>query len=34
VGGGLTWVAARALSDAATAVRGGDLSSLSARNPL
>jgi 2-methylisocitrate lyase-like PEP mutase family enzyme len=35
VGGGLTWVAARALADAATAIRDhGDLSSLAARVPL
>jgi 2-methylisocitrate lyase-like PEP mutase family enzyme len=35
VGGGLTWVAARALVDAATAIRDeGDFSSLAARLPL
>ena len=35
VGGGLTWVAARALAEAATAIRDdGDFSSLSARLPL
>ncbi len=35
VGGGLAWVAAQALVDAATAIRdGGDFSMLSARNPL
>ena len=35
VGGGLTWVAARALADAAAAIRErGDLSSLAARVPL
>jgi 2-methylisocitrate lyase-like PEP mutase family enzyme len=35
VGGGLAWVAARALADAATAIRDtGDLSSLAARVPL
>ncbi|HSB37722.1 MAG TPA: isocitrate lyase/phosphoenolpyruvate mutase family protein [Gaiellaceae bacterium] len=35
VGGALTWVAARALADAATAIRGeGDFSVLSARVPL
>lgn len=35
VGGALAWVAARALVDAATAIRdGGDLSSLSAPSPL
>jgi 2-methylisocitrate lyase-like PEP mutase family enzyme len=35
VGGALTWVAARALAEAATAIRdSGDLSSLTARSPL
>lgn len=35
VGGGLTWVAVRALADAAAAIReSGDLSSLAARVPL
>lgn len=34
VGGALTWVAGRALLDAATALRDGDLSPLSARIPL
>jgi 2-methylisocitrate lyase-like PEP mutase family enzyme len=35
VGGGLTWVAVKALADAATAIRdGGDLSALTARVPL
>ncbi len=35
VGGALTWVAVKALADAATEIRdGGDLSSLSARLPL
>ena len=35
VGGGLAWVAVRALADAATAIRdSGDLSSLAARVPL
>jgi 2-methylisocitrate lyase-like PEP mutase family enzyme len=35
VGGGLTWVAARALADAATAIRdAGDFSPLAARLPL
>ena len=35
VGGGLAWVAAQALVDAATAIRdGGDFSVLSARSPL
>ncbi|MFL5920392.1 MAG: oxaloacetate decarboxylase [Gaiellaceae bacterium] len=35
VGGALTWVAAKALADAATAIRdGGDLSALAARVPL
>ena len=34
VGGGLTWVAARALADAATALRDGDFSPLTARVPL
>ena len=35
VGGGLAWVAAKALVDAATAIRdGGDFSALSARSPL
>ena len=35
IGGGLAWVAAKALVDAATAIRdGGDFSVLSARNPL
>jgi 2-methylisocitrate lyase-like PEP mutase family enzyme len=35
VGGGLTWVAVRALADAATAIRDdGDFSALSARVPL
>ena len=35
VGGSLTWVAARALADAATAIRdSGDLSALAARVPL
>ena len=35
VGGSLTWVAVRALADAATAIRGsGDLSALAARVPL
>jgi 2-methylisocitrate lyase-like PEP mutase family enzyme len=34
VGGGLTWVAARAMADAARAVRDGDFSPLSARLPL
>jgi 2-methylisocitrate lyase-like PEP mutase family enzyme len=34
VGGALTWVAARALADAAAALRSGDLSPLAARIPL
>ena len=35
VGGGLTWLAARALAEAATAIRdGGDFSALDARSPL
>jgi len=35
VGGGLTWVAAKAMADAATAIReSGDLSALAARLPL
>jgi 2-methylisocitrate lyase-like PEP mutase family enzyme len=35
VGGSLTWVAAKAMADAATAIRdGGDFSALSARLPL
>jgi 2-methylisocitrate lyase-like PEP mutase family enzyme len=35
VGGGLAWVAAKAVVDAATAIRdGGDFSVLSARSPL
>jgi len=35
VGGSLTWVAVRALADAATAIRdSGDLSVLGARPPL
>ncbi|MGH8889454.1 MAG: isocitrate lyase/PEP mutase family protein [Acidothermaceae bacterium] len=34
VGGALTWVAARALADAAAAVREGDFSVLAARPPL
>jgi 2-methylisocitrate lyase-like PEP mutase family enzyme len=34
VGGALTWVAAQALVDAATAVRDGDFSGLTARPPL
>jgi 2-methylisocitrate lyase-like PEP mutase family enzyme len=34
VGGALTWVAARAAADAATALRDGDLSPLAARVPL
>jgi 2-methylisocitrate lyase-like PEP mutase family enzyme len=35
VGGALTWVAAQALVDAATAIRDrGDLSILNARSPL
>jgi 2-methylisocitrate lyase-like PEP mutase family enzyme len=34
VGGALTWVAAKALVDAATALRDGDLSPLAARVPL
>jgi 2-methylisocitrate lyase-like PEP mutase family enzyme len=34
VGGALTWVAAKALVDAATALREGDLSPLAARVPL
>jgi 2-methylisocitrate lyase-like PEP mutase family enzyme len=34
VGGALTWVAAKALADAATALRDGDLSPLAARVPL
>jgi 2-methylisocitrate lyase-like PEP mutase family enzyme len=35
IGGGLAWVAAKALVDAATAIRDrGDFSVLSARNPL
>ena len=35
VGGALTWVAARALADAATAIREhGDFSALAARVPL
>lgn len=34
VGGGLTWVAVRALADAAIAIRDGDLSVLGARVPL
>lgn len=34
VGGGLTWVAVRAFADAASAIRGGDLSSLGVGVPL
>jgi 2-methylisocitrate lyase-like PEP mutase family enzyme len=34
VGGGLTWVAAKALADAASAIREGDFSVLNARVPL
>ncbi len=34
IGGGLTWVAAQALVEAATTVRAGDFSVLAARNPL
>ena len=34
VGGALTWVAAKALADAATALRKGDLSPLAAKPPL
>ena len=35
VGGGLTWVAAKALADAASAIRDeGDFSALAARVPL
>ena len=34
VGGGLAWVAVKALADAATAIRAGDLSPLAARVPL
>src|SRR5207253_2171115 len=34
VGGGLTWVAASAMADAARAVRDGDFSPLAARLPL
>jgi 2-methylisocitrate lyase-like PEP mutase family enzyme len=35
VGGGLTWVAVKAMADAASAIRDtGDLSSLAARLPL
>ena len=34
VGGGLTWVAVRAMADAALAIRAGDLSPLAARVPL
>lgn len=34
VGGGLTWVAVKALADAAEAIRAGDLSPLGARVPL
>lgn len=35
VGGALTWVAVKAMADAATAIRdGGDFSALAARLPL
>lgn len=34
VGGGLTWVAAKAMAEAAVSIRDGDLSPLSARLPL
>jgi 2-methylisocitrate lyase-like PEP mutase family enzyme len=35
VGGNLTWVAVKAMADAATAIRGrGDFSALAARVPL
>jgi 2-methylisocitrate lyase-like PEP mutase family enzyme len=34
VGGSLTWVAVKAFTDAASALRGGDLSPLAARVPL
>ena len=34
VGGGLTWIAVKAMADAATAIRDGDFSVLGARLPL